>query len=100
MPICTEADKPFVSSCGAGHFPEQLLASTRSFEGVVECAVRVANPVILTSPINIRKDDVGTVTVRPSSARPERSSATAEAKVTEPKMIRCFKCGANDYYQG
>lgn len=93
MPICTEADKPFVCSCGAGCFPEKFLTSNSPFKGVADYAIRVAIPVIFASPIS--KDNIGTATVLPSSARTERSSpSTAEVKITIPKAIGCFKCGA------
>lgn len=93
VPICTEADKPFVCSCGTGRFPEKFLSCNRPFKDVADRAIRVSIPVIFASPIST--DGVGTVAVRPSSARPERfSPSTAEAKVTKPKAAGCSKCGA------
>jgi hypothetical protein len=56
MPICIEADKPFACSWGAGRFSEKFLASTSSFKGIAERAIRVAIPAIFASPIS--KDDV------------------------------------------
>ncbi|XPT04655.1 hypothetical protein M3J09_013731 [Ascochyta lentis] len=93
VPISMETNELFMCSCGAGVFPNDYLKSTKPFEQVSHLAVRVAIPVIFSSPIS--QDDDGAVAAHASDLRPhgERPSDVS-VENSKPKKAGCLKCNA------
>ncbi|KAF2124344.1 hypothetical protein P153DRAFT_400973 [Dothidotthia symphoricarpi CBS 119687] len=52
MPLSTESNKRYMCSCGDGVFPDGYLKNIKQFKAMSNHAVRVAIPVIYTSPIS------------------------------------------------
>jgi hypothetical protein len=51
--ISTDADKPYMCTCGIGVFPKNYLKDAKQSKDVLKHAVRIAIPLIFTSPINV-----------------------------------------------
>jgi hypothetical protein len=105
IPLSTESDKHYVCSCGLGVFPENYLKDIKGSKDLLKHAVRVAVPIIFSSPINT--DDPAPIKAQPPFTPPHNQENQAPTPRAEPRIVdldakkgTCVACGATSAKDG
>jgi hypothetical protein len=106
IPLSTESDKHYVCKCGFGIFPKNYLKDIKGSKDLLKHAVRVAVPIIFSSPINTDEPAPIAAAAQPSFV-PRRQENQAPTPRAAPRIVdldakkgTCFACGATSAKDG
>ncbi|KAF2678823.1 hypothetical protein K458DRAFT_480637 [Lentithecium fluviatile CBS 122367] len=104
IPLSTEPGKRYMCNCGSGFFPKGYLKSIKPFQKVAKYAVRVAIPVIFSSPIS--NEDGSGFPLPPMNKQVKAPTSSHDGRTSlrlndlDAKKGTCFGCGAREAKKG